>query len=1179
MKRIWDFFKDRRVIVVIGLLALSVLIWFGGPYVRFGESAYAPLGSTTARLVTIIVLLSVWGIYNLVAQARQRKQNDGLIEAIDSTPAGGHADDGSAEVRVLGERFHEAMAGLRKLRFRGRGGRKKVVYELPWYIIIGPPGSGKTTALVNSGLEFPLADKFGDAALRGIGGTRNCDWWFTNEAVLLDTAGRYTTQDSHRVVDSAAWKGFLGLLKKNRPRRPINGAIVTFSLQDLLTMSEEERDRHARTIRQRIDELITELGVRFPIYFTFTKVDLVAGFNEFFDNLGRDEREQVWGATFEDVLDEAAPVDIDRFSDEYDALIARLNDRVLWRLNDERDIRRRSRLQGFPQQIEDLKPAVMGFLRQAFSHSRYHVQPYLRGVYFTSGTQDGTPIDRMMSALAENFGFSRDVAASAQSQGRAYFIGRLFRDVIFPEAELVGVNRRLERIMRWGQRAAYAAMLVLAVGLLVAWGTTVTRNKLYLADVSEYVDTYLQASGGRALRSDARAALPPLNALRDAARVYDREEHPWLAGFGLYDASVDVEAKAAYRRALEQRFAPYLQGALEAYLVNGAQDPLDLYQAFRIYMMLDRPEHLEPQAINEWFLGDWERRYARYEDDRRALQAHLNTFLSTDTERLRADDRLVSRTRETLRRIPTSQRIYAQIRSNPDLAREYRLDEFLGTDFTRAFVTSGNGNAMRIPAMFTRDAYKEMDFAGDAPVITDSLESQWVLQEPDEPVEELSEAERERLAERVKAHYLAEYAAQWDEFLKTLEIQRFDGIADGRDKLAVLVDPVHSPLVTVLQLTAENTELSFRPPTQVADAAVAEDGSGMLGRAGGMLSGQFEGNRVDKQFRPINDLMREGKAGAAPITQVIGSIRQVHDYLSQIALAPNSSQAAFTAAKARFQGGADAISQLRQQAAGLPEPLRQWLNTIADESWRVVLGSAKAHINNEWQSQVYNSYRRALAGRYPLHRNADDELAVYDFAEFFKPQGVLDTFADEYLAAFVDRRRGWRARSLDGYSIGLSPGAVTQLRRADTIRQVFFRENPASPAVSFEIKPWRMDDRVSRFELNLGTQQVSYAHGPKLWRGMAWPGGGDASHVRIVFEDLDYRSVSRTYEGPWAWFRALDAAQVQSAGATNVYRVSFNAATGSGGEPYVARFDIRAKSVNNPFGADLLGRFRCPGRL
>ena len=86
-------------------------------------------------------------------------------------------------------------------------------------VVTGPPGSGKTTALLNSGLRFPLADKLGSDSVQGVGGTRNCDWWFTDDAVLLDTAGRYTTQDSYETVDRAAWKGFLELLRRHRRRR------------------------------------------------------------------------------------------------------------------------------------------------------------------------------------------------------------------------------------------------------------------------------------------------------------------------------------------------------------------------------------------------------------------------------------------------------------------------------------------------------------------------------------------------------------------------------------------------------------------------------------------------------------------------------------------------------------------------------------------------------------------------------------------------------------------------------------------------------------------------------------------------------------------------------------------------------------------------------------------------
>ena len=143
----------------------------------------------------------------------------------------------------LRERFDEAVTALKQRRTGDS------LYELPWYVIIGPPGSGKTTALLNSGLKFPLEQRVGKGALRGVGGTRNCDWWFTDEAVFLDTAGRYTTQDSDAASDSVGWSEFLALLRKYRARRPINGVILTINAHDLLMLDAGRRARRTSTRR------------------------------------------------------------------------------------------------------------------------------------------------------------------------------------------------------------------------------------------------------------------------------------------------------------------------------------------------------------------------------------------------------------------------------------------------------------------------------------------------------------------------------------------------------------------------------------------------------------------------------------------------------------------------------------------------------------------------------------------------------------------------------------------------------------------------------------------------------------------------------------------------------------------------------------------------------------------
>ena len=101
------------------------------------------------------------------------------------------AESKESDETVLKDKMKDAVATLKS----ASGKKKDYLYDLPWYLLIGPPGSGKTTALINSGLKFPLLRGATPAAIAGVGGTRYCDWWFSEEAVLIDTAGRYTTQD------------------------------------------------------------------------------------------------------------------------------------------------------------------------------------------------------------------------------------------------------------------------------------------------------------------------------------------------------------------------------------------------------------------------------------------------------------------------------------------------------------------------------------------------------------------------------------------------------------------------------------------------------------------------------------------------------------------------------------------------------------------------------------------------------------------------------------------------------------------------------------------------------------------------------------------------------------------------------------------------------------------------
>lgn len=406
---------------------VSAAIWLVG-------SGFA---SPVQRIVLICIAAVAWLGWEGWRALEARRQGGQFFATL--AKAGPRADPetpASEELPALRAGFEKAATLAAAATFRGPDGESRRVHELPWFILIGAPGSGKTTALVNSGLRFPLPLADGIHSVQGVGGTRNCDWWFAEEAVLLDTAGRYTTQDSDRQADAAAWFGFMGLLQQYRAHLPLNGVLVTVSASDLMLWVKKERSHYAAHVRMRLEELHAALGVRMPVYLLVTKTDLIAGFTEFFDALDATGRGQLWGTTFEHGA-EPAPEELARcYEKEFAALEHRLYSEMLDRVHEERDLQRRAAIYRFPQQFHVIGPLLCEFLGVAFNYRQDHQAPMVRGVYFTSGTQQGSPIDRVLGAIVRSFSLPQDALAAPTGAGRSYFLGALLRELVFREVGL-----------------------------------------------------------------------------------------------------------------------------------------------------------------------------------------------------------------------------------------------------------------------------------------------------------------------------------------------------------------------------------------------------------------------------------------------------------------------------------------------------------------------------------------------------------------------------------------------------------------------------------------------------------------------------------------------------------------------------------------------------------------------
>ena len=1179
MRAVLRFLGSRWFLSFIGVALLALLVWWFGPFLTF-------LDPWITRAAVIAVMLLIWLGVNFWLDHRRKKNDDALVKGVTEAAQSDPSLAASAEeVAAMRDKLTTALTLLKKA-----SGSRGYLYEQPWYAIIGPPGAGKTTALLNAGLKFPLAAEMGQSAVAGVGGTRMCDWWFTEDAVLIDTAGRYTTQDSDSRVDKAGWDAFLSLLKRTRARQPLNGVIVAIALSEIAAAPQAERLAHARAIRRRVKELSDQLGVRVPVYALFTKADLITGFMEFYDDLDRERRGQVWGTTFP--MNKTGEGTAGLFTAEFALLVERLNQRLLDRLQAERSPDRRTLIAGFPAQVASLQTPLAEFLGEAFGGSRLDPAPFLRGVYLSSGTQEGTPIDRLTGAMARSFGIDQQRAPSLRpEQGRSYFLGRLLKDVIFGEATLVardpGAVRR-NRLAYLGIAAIAALVALLGAGALIQ---TRTANTTAINESNAALAAYAKSAQALPLDPVADADLARAAPVLDQARAlpfgYDAPKAPmqWFPGLD-QTGKLGEGAKLVYLHALDNILLPRLVFRLEHQMQENFNNPAFLYEATRVYLMLGSSGPLDRDSVKAWMHLDWQGAYPgpAAQPLRDSLERHLAALLNAPLPKVQLNGALVEDARRTFSRVSLADRVYASIRRSQQATSlaPWRPSDALGTTGVGIFYRrSGAPLTDGVPGFFTVNGFYQV-LLPQLPIATRQVASDsWVLGKASEI--DPNSPQVLNLQQDVVKLYTADYIKEWDGLLNDLEVQPLTNIQQAVQSLYVLSSP-QSPMRDLLSGIARQLRLTEAPPppptaagaaqaaTQAAGAAASAAASSATARLQGLLgqpagpAPEPPGKAVEVRFAPLINFV--GKGPGAPIDSVLKLLNDLQQQLAQVANAPPGGAAAPV-------GGADPAQLLQAEASRDPQPVQRWLTSMALGGNAQRSGGAK-----KAAAEAFNApggpaslCKQAVSGRYPFVPSSANDIPLDDFGRLFAPAGMINTFFNNQLRPFVDTSGSvWKAQAVAGVAPPVSPGDLAQFQRAAVIGELFFAGGAATPTVRFDVIPQTLDPGAKQVQIDLDGLVISYAHGPQRATSVTWPGPNRMNSARLVFDPPPSSGppvLSAT--GPWALFRLFDQGSLAQAGSSDRYTLTFHLGDRQ------ASFEIRAGSVLNPFAPGMLRDFRCPG--
>lgn len=867
MNRIINFFRNVRLSSVLGLLFALAAIYL------IASAFYVPPFWTYLLMFSVFL---TWAGYRLFTWWKERRASGDMAqmfqqqteEAVKAAPT-----ERKQDVEILRKRLLDAIQTIKTSKL-GQTTGSAALYEMPWYIVIGNPAAGKSTAVLNSGLNFPFSEK-GGQAIQGIGGTRNCDWFFTTEGILLDTAGRYAVHEE----DRSEWFGFLSLLKKYRPKAPINGIVIVASIAELTSNRPDVNITLAKQLRQRVQELTERLELFAPVYVMFTKVDLIAGFVDFFEDSDADERSRVWGATM--------PYDADGkgnaaalFDRHFDTLVDGIKELGATRLSLNRGQVMSPGLLTFPMEFVGIKQNLRSFIATLFEDNPFQFKPIFRGFYFTSAVQEGTATHATGERIVQQYGLStgRKLTASISSN-TGFFLKNLFSSVIFADRNLVRQYASRNKIL-WRQFSFYGGALALGL-LFAAWSWSFVSNRQYVANVQADLE---KATKIQEVRIDLASRLEALELLQDRLEQLQRyrSDTPWSLSFGLYQGErLENKLRAEYFQGLQQVMLTPVTANLESFLTEvnanagklayptrsqnpananigivqvsapatsraagsasspykdlSPTDPEDAYNALKTYLMLANRDRIDTGHLGDQITRFWRtwletnRGNATREQLIRSAEKLITFYLAQAKEpdfplienKLALVDQVRTSLRSVVKGTPARERVYSEIKMRASTRFPAITVAGIVGEQNRKIV----GGSHAIPGTFTREAWEQFISGAIKEASTKELSStDWVLKTAAR--NDLSlEGSPEQIQRDLVRMYKTEYAAEWKKFMQGITITEFGSFDKAVDGMNRLGDPESSPFNNLMQTLYRET--SWDNPSPLAQGA-QKAGSGVI---------------------------------------------------------------------------------------------------------------------------------------------------------------------------------------------------------------------------------------------------------------------------------------------------------------------------------------------------------------
>jgi type VI secretion system protein ImpL len=1111
-----SIFKTLTFWLITIAFILSLLVIFVTPYFfkSYEDLSYRLLIAFSIFFGTLIVILLTMLFKKEETQdiIKDKKERFDLEQDYKKVIA--------QKVKDLKLKFNESIKVIKKSSLYKN--KRKARYELPWYLVVGNNEEGKTTLLESSGLDFPLNVNYDNRTFVEEENTKSFQWYFAEHSVFIDMPGNYIECDQNP-EDPIVWKEFLNLFTKKRWRRPINGIILTVSVDTLLNKSEKEIEQYGKDLRDRFDELSKAFMSSIPIYLIITKSDKIEGFNEYFSGITEEEKNEILGITFDA---KNKNIDTSIVRPELEALLKRLNNSVLDRMHYEWEDSYRSKIFMFCENFSELFEKTNLFVDICFAQTRYRKPLMLRGIYFTS-----VPCEDNQNALVpeDRLDYARDT--------KGLFIKNLLNDIIFPESEIIKMDSNYKKRTSRNQLIAYGVSLLLVAffSFFIVKDFIVQNDTLTKLDKSYQI---YHAKKTNIISSDNfNQVLPILNNLEEIRKFeYENTSDDFyrLIFYKIEDRNKAL--KKVYYNDLKSILLPRVARYIESQMKYSLKNFDKTWNNTKAYVMLENLKRRDKVYLKDYMANNWGRLYKSSPKVQKDLNYHWAKLLDYGFKSYKLNNSTLRTARTRLTKLGTEALTYKGLKNRITQMglKDFRFSHVLGSN-----IASFKGNNYLIPGFYTKEGYNIMVKQGRG-LTKEILLNNWVIGKRTD----LSPVEINNNYKKILSFYFSDYKRYWINAIAKLRVPSKGSIASLNNQLAIL-SSADSPIISILRALKNNTNIytpteelkrKSKDNSNVTNAVISTVATGQIARAIAKKGLSSVDKGIDNTsiknlrdfFKEYNTLLDDKDQPSNILKNAVDKLNKTYQTMTSINGAVTPQYDSFKIVTDRVQGR---TQPMVVQLNSLPIHVKKWYKQILKANWRFLLKYTKSYINTKYKEDVLSFYNDRIRGKYPIARKeSNNYVKLEDFSDFFKKDGILDSFHKNYTSSFVRIQvngNSYHLKNLDGNLMNIQKSYMNAVLNAQRIRKIFFKNNGTLGLIA-SIKPHVLGSNLATMELTYDDDSIIYEHGPIKNKKIIWPAQSLNNVVKFNLHDLSGNTVVENYlDNEWGLFKLFSKFSVK----------------------------------------------------